>query len=188
MIDVTATDTIETLKSQLELIYDGDPWYGNSIKSVIRSVNPELVFDSPGPGMHTIAELAAHMLTYRIFTEDRLQGSTKHPPEQEETFNWMKFSPDKKLVWEAMTDLLDSNQQNLLALLDQHDDSILAQRVAGKSYTFHYLLTGILQHDLYHLGQIVYVNKLLGKEVSAHQHITGYNFEIFSFENLAQLK
>lgn len=188
MTDVTTTDTIETLKAQLELIYNGDPWYGNSIKSVINSVNPELVFNSPGSGMHSIAELVAHMLTYRNFAVNRLQASTDHPPEQEETFNWTKFSPDKKLVWETMRDLLDSNQQNLLTLLGQHNDSILDQNVAGKPYSFHYLLTGILQHDLYHLGQIVYVNNLLGKEVSAHQHITGYNFEIFSFENLAQLK
>lgn len=188
MINTTKTDTTEIIKEQLKLIYNGDPWYGDSIKSVMSSVNPELVFDSPGNGMHSIAELTAHMLTYRNFAENRLQGSTEPPPEQEQTFELNTFSPGKKLVWETLINRLHSSQRNLLTLLNQHDDSILEKKVAGKPYSFRYLLTGILQHDLYHLGQIVYINKLLDETASDKGGMFNYNFEIFSFENLAQVK
>lgn len=188
MITATKTDTTDTLKEQLELIYEGDPWYGDSIASVLNSVYPNLIFDSPGPGMHSIAELAAHMITYRNFAEDRLQGNTESPPDQEKTFDWRTFTPDKKSAWNTLRARLDSSQQNLLNLLNQNDDSVLDQKVAGKPYTFHYLLTGILQHDLYHLGQIVYINKLLGKNKINRKGRFNYDFNLFSFENLAQLK
>lgn len=188
MINTTKANATEIIKEQLKLIYNGDPWYGDSITSALNSVDPKLIFDSPGNGLHSIAELTAHMLTYRIFAEDRLQGNTESPPDQEKTFDWRTFSSDKESIWNTLRSRLDLNQQNLLALLDQVEDSILNQKVAGKPYSFGYLLTGILQHDLYHLGQIVFVNKLLGKEDFAQAGMQKYNFEVFSFENLAQLK
>lgn len=188
MINTRKANATETIKEQLKLIYNGDPWYGGSITSVMDSVNPKLVFDSPGRGMHSIAELAAHMLAYRIFAEERLWGSSDPPPEQEQTFDWAAFSPDKKRVWNMIINRLELNQQNLLTLLDRYDDSILDQNVAGKPYSFSYLLTGILQHDLYHLGQIVYINKLLGNKSMNRKDSSNYDFNVFSFENLAHLK
>ena len=187
MIDALKIGRIENIKTQLELIYSGDPWYGNSIKSVMSSVNPELIFDSPESNMHSIAEIVAHMLAYRNFTEDRLKGSMKGPPKQEETFDWRRFTPDKTIVWEIMINRLDSSHENLLTLLNQHGDSILDQKVTGKSYSFGYLLTGILQHDLYHLGQIVYVNKLLGKSSARRDRLT-YDSKIFSYESMIHVK
>lgn len=178
----------ESIKEQLELIYDGDPWYGNAIKPALESVNPILVFDSPGNGMHSIAELVTHMITWREFTEGRLTGETEYLPNQEQTFDWKRFSSDKKLVWSILTDRLDASQKRLLELLNQKGDSILDQPVAGKPYTFRYLLMGIVHHDLYHLGQIVYVNKLLITKNSPRAGILNYNFRVYPYENLALTK
>lgn len=181
---------IETIKEQLAIVFDGDPWYGSSITTVLESVDPGRVFDLPGNGMHSIAELVAHMITWREFTERRLREDGDYLPEQEQSFDWQRFSGEKKRVWKIMIERLNANQQNLLTLLDQHDDTLLARTVAGKPYTFHYLLTGLLQHDLYHLGQIVYIQKLLGRkqEKFFQGNIPRYNSRIFSFEHMAQQK
>ena len=37
----------------------------------------------------------------------------------------------------------------------QQNDEILSQKVGKRNYTFYTLMHGIIQHDLYHLGQII---------------------------------
>lgn len=179
---------IEAIKEQLTLIYDGNPWYGASIKSVIKSVRPAHVFDSPENGLHSIAELIAHMIAWKEFAELRLTGETGSVVDQEQTFNWKRFSSGKKQAWDLLTDRLDSSQHHLLALLSEQENSILDQMVPGKPYTFHYLLTGLVHHDLYHLGQIVYINKLLTKKQPPRTGFLNYDFRVFSFETLALQK
>lgn len=179
--------SLKQIVDRLALIFDGDPWYGTPIKSALESVNPKYVFDSPGNGTHSIAELVAHMIAWRVFAEKRLQGETEHLPDQEQTFNWEPFSAKRKNAWDILINQLNTNQEQLLTLLRRQDEEILSQRVAGKPYTFQYLLTGILQHDLYHLGQIAYLNKLFQKKLTKSEFIS-YEFEVFSFESLALLK
>lgn len=140
--------------------------------------------------MHSIAELAAHMISWRTFAQRRLKGDTGYLPEQEETFDWRQYASDKKSAWDAMRNQFGTNQHQLLSLLDQRDDSLLEREVTGKPYTFRYLLTGLIQHDVYHLGQIVYIQRLF--EEQNRNRLTGgilkYSCKIFPFENLALQK
>jgi len=46
-------------------------------------------------------------------------------------------------------------------VLQQQQDSLLIERVPERDYNFRKLLYGIVQHDIYHLGQIAYITKLL---------------------------
>lgn len=181
---------IDIIKKQLTVTYDGDPWYGPSIKTVLESIDPGCAYDSPGNGVHSIAELVAHMISWRAFTERQLRGEADHQPGQEETFDWRQFSSDKKIAWDTMRKRFGANQQQLLMLLDQRDNSLLEQIVAGKSYTFRYLLNGLIQHDIYHLGQVVYIQRVL--EEQNRKRPTGglfrYSYKIFPFENLALQK
>lgn len=181
---------IDIIKKQLTLIYDGDAWYGPSIKATLKSVELRCVYNSPRASLHPIAELVAHMISWRTFVVRRLNGDASFLPEQEDTFDWRQFSTDKNKAWDAMRKQLGNNQHQLLRLLDQYGDSILEQEVAGKPYTFHYLLTGLIQHDVYHLGQIVYIQRLLEEENCDHPtgRMLKYSYKIFPFEKLALLK
>lgn len=179
-----------SIKEQLELIYEGDPWYGGAIKPVLESLNPAVAFNSPGKGVHSIAELVAHMIAWRKFVVERLKGDNSNFfPDQEKSFEWKKFSCRKKKAWSIMLEQFDLNQQNFLVLLDKKDDTFIDLKVPGKSYTFDYLLTGIIQHDLYHLGQIIYIEKLFNKESKPPERgILKYDYRIFPFEGMTFTK
>lgn len=184
------SSSLKQIERQLDLVYDGDPWYGSSIRTVLESVDPAMVFNFPANGGHSIAELLAHMLAWREFAERRLKGEDDYLPDQEQTFNWDRFSNDKERFWGITRNRLHANQQTLLALLRQHDDSLLQREVAGKPYTFGYLLTGLVQHDVYHLGQIVYIQRLL-EEKNRNLPMGSflrYSYRIFPFESLALQK
>jgi hypothetical protein len=49
----------------------------------------------------------------------------------------------------------------LIEIIQQQKDDILSQQVRDRNYDFRKLLYGIKEHDIYHLGQIAYIKKLL---------------------------
>ncbi|SMO46270.1 DinB family protein [Fodinibius sediminis] len=182
--------SLQQIEKQLALVFEGDPWYGPSMRSILTSLDTRFLFKTPAAGVHSIAELLAHILAWRRFAEQQLRGQTGELPEQEETFDWSRFCTDAQKVWPVMLDELRSNQRSLLALLRQYDDTILDQRVHGKPYSYRYLLTGIIQHDLYHFGQIAYIQKILTPEKD-RKPVPGlltYSYRVFPFENLSLLK
>jgi hypothetical protein len=46
--------------------------------------------------------------------------------------------------------------------LKTKDDSFLKEIVDYRDYNFRFLLNGLIQHNIYHIGQIAYIKKLLG--------------------------
>lgn len=181
---------LKSFSEQLGLIYDGDPWYGPSIRSVFESVSEEYLYESPDKTTHSIAELIAHMIAWRKFVVDKLSEQPIPPPRQEQTFDWRLLAKKKKNALEVMHHTFDTSQQDLLQQLNRQDDGILRKEVPGKPYSFHYLLQGVVHHDLYHLGQIVYIQRMLtntNHELPAGS-ILRYSYRIFPFENLALQK
>ncbi len=56
---------------------------------------------------------------------------------------------------------LDETQADLIAGIEKQTDDLLGQIVAERKYNFRKLLHGLIQHDIYHLGQIAYIVKAL---------------------------
>jgi len=54
---------------------------------------------------------------------------------------------------------LIQNQKELIGLLDAKTDDFLQTQTPGHTYDFQFLIEGIVQHDIYHQGQIGVVAK-----------------------------
>ena len=65
----------------------------------------------------------------------------------------------KPLGWENLIQQFKDSQDKLTTLLKSKQDPFLETPYGNKN--FKYLVDGILHHDLYHLGQIGLVNKML---------------------------
>lgn len=183
-----STSELASIINQLDQAVNKNPWYGNSISNILESVDSDFAFNPPAPGIHSIAELTAHIITWREFAEKRLQGDDQYLPDQEESFNWKKRYPEQDEAWIFLRQQLTNSQYNLLALLHQNDDCLLERKVSGTSYSYRFLLNGILQHDLYHIGQISLIEKMhQGKQLS-NPKFPDYNYRLFSFENLSLTK
>lgn len=184
----TSSHALKQIASHLNNIFDGDPWYGRPMRDILESTDPGLVFTSPAGGTHTIAELVAHMITWREFAIRRMEGDTEYLPDQEGSFDWKRFSHLQTDAWNVLMNRLKSSQRLLLTLLHQSDDSLLEHQVAGKPYTFRYLLQGIIEHELYHLGQIAYINRMHEEKARRRSGFLRYSFRIFPYEKLSLLK
>ena len=146
--------------TQLKDAYQGDPWFGKAALTLLGEVNEKTAYEKPG-GQHSTLELLWHMITWREFTIDRLQHSPQMQLAYFEEMDWRELDHNDMTLWKQGLERLQETQDQLLNLLTAKTDEILDQTVKERAYTFRKLLYGIIQHDIYHLGQIAYIHKLL---------------------------
>jgi uncharacterized damage-inducible protein DinB len=149
--------------AQLTDAYGGQPWFGRSVKSVLTGMTETVAFEKPA-GQHSALELLWHMITWREFVIDRLQHSPQMQLEYFEKNDWRILDHSDISLWKQGMERLDETQVELLSLLKSKDDSILDMKVEARDFDFRYMLYGFIQHDIYHLGQIAYIGKLLKKQ------------------------
>ena len=143
--------------------YDGEPWFGRSINEILNEIDNEIVFVKP-EGQHSIVELLWHMITWEEFTISRLRNDENKPVKYFEDNDWRELDHSNKTLWQQGLQQFSKLHNELLEIIRQQKDEILSQRVSGRKYDFRKLLNGIVQHDIYHLGQIAYIKKMLQKE------------------------
>jgi uncharacterized damage-inducible protein DinB len=149
---------IDRIVRLLEKTFDKQPWYGSSIMEILLRVDPEQAIIRQGD-THSIIELVLHMVSWRKFTTQRLLGDTEFEVTDEANF-------PKPTTWKDAIDQLHQSQEALLMAVKQFPENRLAELVPSKilKYTYYTLLHGIIQHDVYHLGQIALLQKLTARQ------------------------
>lgn len=148
-----------------------EAWHGPSVVETLRGVTPRLANRRLVPDTHTIAELVYHMTTWRIFTVRKLQGDAQFDINTKEK-NWKVFANIDALEWETLQMELSLSQEELISALEKRqDDAFLESIVPGRDYSYYTLLHGIVNHDLYHAGQIALINKGLGKAILKEENL-----------------
>jgi len=132
-------------------VYDGNPWYGSSVMAVLSKIPVDNV-NKKIQNSHSVIELVLHMTSWRKFVIHKLQGDESHEVSAESNF---PAGSD----WAAALANLQESQNNLLMAMASFDNKNLENQVPNRKYSFSKLLNGIVQHDIYHLGQIAMITK-----------------------------
>jgi len=148
------------IAEQLKEAYGGSPWFGKNAKTLLNEAEAVDVFETPN-GQHSILELLYHMITWREFTLSRLRQDGEKNAAYFESRDWQELDASDKSLWHAGLKKLGAVQNELADVLQQQEDRLLIETVPERNYHFRNLLYGIVQHDIYHLGQIAYITKLL---------------------------
>ena len=146
---------IDRITRLLEKTFDRQPWYGSSVMEILKTVNPLIVNQRIGE-THSIAELVEHMISWRTFATKRLQGEEAFQVNDATNF-------PSSHTWEDTLKRLHQSQEELLKATKQFPEERLNELVPGNQfrYTYYTLLHGIIQHDVYHLGQIALLKKVI---------------------------
>lgn len=135
--------TIAEINFHLQNVWQGQPWYGKSVKEIAQGIHAEDI---------TSKQILSHMLAWRRLVLDRV-GGINRMIEIDSNEDW----PDALEVRvEKVIDEIEQNNQKLIALLSDKPDSWLRNKVEGSVYNFQFLLEGIVQHDIYHAGQLAF--------------------------------
>jgi uncharacterized damage-inducible protein DinB len=138
---------IESLKDT----FDGDAWHGPSVMEVLSKIPADKSGERIG-NSNSIIEIVLHMATWRTYTVHKLKGDDSY-----EVAPHINFRKGEN--WEDALQELRKSQDNLLQALATFDPNNLTKQVPNRKYSFHKLLHGVIQHDLYHQGQIVMITK-----------------------------
>lgn len=147
---------IQRMTNMLREIYEGEPWHGPSVTKVLSDISPQQALSALGDS-HNIIELVLHMTAWRNFVIRRLEGDERYEVSEDENFKIITNITDE--AWEAAKLTLAKSQEKLVGLLSQCNDDQLLKTVENRSYNYYVLLHGILQHDVYHLGQMALLKK-----------------------------
>lgn len=153
---------------QIQNNYNGSPWYGDSLQDKLRSVGADEAFAVPAPGLHSLAQQVAHILVWRRLLVERLRGNNTFQIQVNSARDWAPTPLLEAKGWEQLLAELEANQVELIRLLQSETDELLERPLPDGKHAFRLLLDGIVQHDVYHTGQIGLVLALLRAPQPAH--------------------
>lgn len=152
---------------QFRHTYEGEPWYGDSLRHKLASVSAGEAFALPARGVHSIAQLVAHMLAWRRLLVERLKGNGDFRIESDSVLDWPPTATLQTKGWANLLAEFEEHQAELLRLLEAETDELLERPLPDGRPSFRLLLDGVVQHDVYHIGQIGVVLCLLRTAVPA---------------------
>lgn len=152
---------VQSIAKNFENILGGQPWFGRAVYEILQEVDVSKVYIKPNDTEHSLIELLYHMNTWAEFTLKRLEGNREEDLAAAEKKDWRRIDPAVH-TWEKGVAELKTLHEKIIALLQTKEDAFLKEMVDYRQYNFRFLLNGLIQHNIYHLGQIVYLHKLLG--------------------------
>ena len=151
--------TIHNLTRQFSDTLDGEPWIDETYSKKITTLTEEQAYTRPRPDVHSVAELVSHVLVWRYSVLSILKGSTRTIT-MDSPDNWKDNDTLRKEGWTELKEELYKSQQDIIAFLEQQDDDYL-QKLDKEGHSYLYYAEGLIHHDMYHLGQIGLVIKML---------------------------
>jgi uncharacterized damage-inducible protein DinB len=153
---------INRISDQLKRAYMGEAWHGPSVCEVISDIDPAMAAAYPLQGVHSIWEIVLHMVAWIKFARLSLEEKAMPqnlPPEKD----WPVVQEASQTVWESTLKTLEKEHRLLLDRVSKLKDSELSKIVPGRNYSVYFLLHGIIQHNLYHAGQMSLLKTALKK-------------------------
>ena len=153
------------IADQLKRAYHGPAWHGPSLLEALEGITAEQALARPIPTAHSIWELVLHSAAWMDAVRERLvNGAVKIPADGD--FPAIKDSSEAG--WQKTLALLAQRHDALIETINNFSEEALDQRLGDEhdpptasGYSAYYNLHGVIQHNLYHTGQIILLKKLV---------------------------
>jgi uncharacterized damage-inducible protein DinB len=147
------------LADQMRRAFEGNAWHGDAVLKLLADVDAKTAAARPVTNAHTIWELVLHMAAWDDVVCRRAKGARVSLSDKQ---NFPPVVDDSEAAWRESVEQLKRTHEQLVKTVAAFPDSRLAKQVPGKKATYHnffYMFSGIVQHELYHAGQIALLKK-----------------------------
>ena len=151
---------LERVLDQLKRAFEGGAWHGPSVKEVLNGVTAEQAHARPLPNAHNIWELVQHIAVWEDVGRRRLEGDPAEVPISS-TEDWPPADDASEAAWDRAKVALERGHQALVEAISRVSESRLDEPILEGKSTAYVTLHGVIQHDLYHSGQIAILKKAL---------------------------
>lgn len=135
----------------------GPTWHGPALDQVLNGVDAMKAAEHPVAGAHSIWELVLHVAAWAEIVRDRLRGERMADPPTEE--DWPPVGATTDAAWAGAVARLRDAYRGLAHDVRHLDDALLHDKVAGLDYSRWVMLHGVVEHGLYHAGQMALLKK-----------------------------
>jgi len=149
---------IQRILDQLDRAFKGEAWHGPSVTELLHGVTARQAVAKSVPGGHSIWELTLHISVWQDVVRRRLGEEIIVDPPPE--LDWPPIANPTEAAWRQVSLDLEQSHQNLCKSISQLSEQRLNEDVPGKRYSIYGMLHGVIQHNLYHAGQIAILKKL----------------------------
>ena len=150
------------LADQARRAFDGEAWHGDALMELLKGVTGAQAAAHPVKGAHSIWELVLHIAAWDGAALRRAGGQAVTVSDAE---NFPAIGDTSEAAWKRAVDGARKTHNEMVKAIGEFSDSRLQEQVPGKTesyYNYFYLFSGIVQHELYHAGQIAILKKALG--------------------------
>ena len=152
----TSVSESALIADQLHRAFEGEAWHGPALLELLEDVDAATAAATPWPGVHSIWELVLHIAAWDGAALRRLKGETV---QLTGTANFPIVSQPSDAAWREAIAQVKLTHDKLVKTVAALPESHLRDRCPGKDYDFYFLLHGVVQHELYHAGQIAILKK-----------------------------
>ena len=151
---------IERIIDQLKRSHEGSAWHGPAVNEVLVGVTAAQAHARPLANSHTIYELVRHIAVWEDIGRRRIEGD-RAQIEISSPEDWPAADSTGDAGWEQAKSALARVHERLIEAVGRVDESSLNEPVAEGMSTRYVTLHGVVQHTLYHTGQIAMLKKAL---------------------------
>ncbi|MGG9964479.1 DinB family protein [Ferruginibacter sp. SUN106] len=146
---------INRIVKLFEALQQGDCWIGTNFKETLQGVDATSASDAVSGNSNSIWQLTAHIIYWRTTVVNRLTGSDNPPPFKD----FLLPAELNDAGWKQTLHDFEAAYHSLRTALHNIKDEQLDKASPRKEQTFYQLIMGCLQHDAYHLGQMMLLKK-----------------------------
>ena len=146
----------ERIVDQLNRAFLGQAWHGPAVLEILNGVTAEQALARPLDGGHSIWELALHIEAWQRGCLLRLPGDRAQLTDAED---WPEVNGSDDRAWKQVRESIQRAHEALASAISLVDESRLEQPIIKGMSSVYVTLHGIIQHSLYHAGQIAILKK-----------------------------
>ncbi len=143
----------ERLLDQLNRAFGGEAWHGPALRNLLDGVTETEAKAKPIRDGHSILELVVHVGTWIDVVAKRVGGSVV---DANAVADWSDVT---KTSWTRALEELERAESRLSDAVARLSTEDLEKPVPGEKRSIYAEVMGVLQHNVYHAGQIAILKK-----------------------------
>ena len=149
---------VNRILEQYDRALHGGAWHGDSVWEILAKVPSEAAFQRLSPGSHTIWELVSHMTFWETAVYRRLK---KLPPRIRSRIELSSHARAKCRALGTGLGAVPAIEREFRQTVAELKESQLDHPCLRRRYTVYVEVHGVIQHNLYHAGQIALLARIL---------------------------
>jgi uncharacterized damage-inducible protein DinB len=156
-----AMGEVERIVDQLKRAFEGGAWHGPAVIEILEGITAQQAAAQPLGAVHSIWEIVLHIAAWEGAGARRLRGDRAQLSSEED---WPVVTASSQEAWQQTMKALKQGNEELRSAISRLDESRLNQPILEGMSSVYQTLHGIVQHDLYHAGQIAILKKMISED------------------------